>query len=635
MHVPARPSLRRGQSHEITRDERTFRDNGSGAGRDLLDVAPPNIDRASGKKELLVVRIESPEGSTSLSEDQLFNDIFDDDINVAKQYSACSHGKLKLTPAQGPSIRNGIATVILSGGESPGVARTAEDIFTHLDEASPSLFGRSLESFDHVMLCVPKGTRVEAGDGSTTTQWFAYVPGKQPYTNFLSVFHDEWCSSVSTGMHEIGHTLGLHHSNEAGSEYEDMSGQMGYSSDSEHGPLKCFNPPNSWHLGWYSENSLRLNPLLDAPFKVTLAGAVDSGENNEANVLVQIPNGQTNIFLGYNRAKDFNAETSEGQNRVMVHEQSAGGDQMTSLLAKLGTRESYKFPNYSGSGKDLVIEVTGKTPKQKEAIVDVYFEQDESEGEHPSVTINGCPENQVRFEVTLITDAYSSDSSWELVRTTGDHPTVVAEQAPDTLVDYQTHDELICIDKGETYEFTFRDSYGDGICCRAGFGSYSVFINGKEIVRGGEFGSNGSEGEKVFSVSHIITTGPADEDDNEDCRDDPEFRYAGKKKCGWIANHPENRCIKTWEGKPVSEYCPVTCGTCHEEPPPPSDNDGGVGDEDGDGDNFCSDDPSFAFKGKDQWNCSWAAEKLKKRCTKTPIAKACPITCGTCSSGTE
>ena len=36
----------------------------------------------------------------------------------------------------------------------------------------------------------------------------AYVPNEQPYINYLSIYNDDWCSSVSAGMHELAHNMG-------------------------------------------------------------------------------------------------------------------------------------------------------------------------------------------------------------------------------------------------------------------------------------------------------------------------------------------------------------------------------------------------------------------------------------------
>jgi len=45
---------------------------------------------------------------------------------------------------------------------------------------------------------------------------------------------------------------------------------------------------------------------------------------------------------------------------------------------------------------------------------------------------------------------------------------------------------------GIYYEFTINDSYGDGICCSYGEGSYSVTADGEVVASGGDFGSSES-----------------------------------------------------------------------------------------------------------------------------------------------
>lgn len=52
-------------------------------------------------------------------------------------------------------------------------------------------------------------------------------------------------------MHEIGHNLGLRHSNEDGNAYEDQTGMMGTSYPQKNGPVMCFNNAKNWQFGWY------------------------------------------------------------------------------------------------------------------------------------------------------------------------------------------------------------------------------------------------------------------------------------------------------------------------------------------------------------------------------------------------
>merc|ERR1712003_222006 len=63
-----------------------------------------------------------------------------------------------------------------------------------------------------------------------------------------------------------------------------------------------------------------------------------------------------------------------------------------------------------------------------------------------------------------------------------------------------TYAESTCVGGG-SYTFTINDSYGDGICCAYGSGSYSVKVNDEEVASGGEF--SGSTEEKQFDVDNM------------------------------------------------------------------------------------------------------------------------------------
>ena len=42
----------------------------------------------------------------------------------------------------------------------------------------------------------------------------------------------------------------------------------------------------------------------------------------------------------------------------------------------------------------------------------------------------------------------------------------------------------------QSLSFTINDAYGDGICCSYGSGSYTVRVNGDDVLSGGAFGSS-------------------------------------------------------------------------------------------------------------------------------------------------
>jgi len=78
-------------------------------------------------------------------------------------------------------------------------------------------------------------------------------------------------------------------------------------------------------------------------------------------------------------------------------------------------------------------------------------------------------------DIVIVQDNYPAETSWQLADEFG---TVVASGA--------AVGQSLCIGDG-CYVFTINDSYGDGICCGYGNGSYSVVLNGVEVANGGAF----------------------------------------------------------------------------------------------------------------------------------------------------
>jgi len=98
-------------------------------------------------------------------------------------------------------------------------------------------------------------------------------------------------------------------------------------------------------------------------------------------------------------------------------------------------------------------------------------------------TVN-CRSNEVWFQVSLKTDQFPSETTWEL---NGIGNTFTLKGGPYKLTntDYK---EGFCV-LSESYVFQIKDLYGDGMCCKSGSGSYSVSVDGIQIASGGEFGA--------------------------------------------------------------------------------------------------------------------------------------------------
>ena len=100
-----------------------------------------------------------------------------------------------------------------------------------------------------------------------------------------------------------------------------------------------------------------------------------------------------------------------------------------------------------------------------------------------------CPSNCNDNEVTLtiILDNYPEETSWNIRNAS--NAVVASGGTYGNLPDGSTLTEDLCLPDG-CYDFIILDSYGDGICCAYGSGSYSLVSGGTTLASGGSFGSS-------------------------------------------------------------------------------------------------------------------------------------------------
>lgn len=92
----------------------------------------------------------------------------------------------------------------------------------------------------------------------------------------------------------------------------------------------------------------------------------------------------------------------------------------------------------------------------------------------------GCTDTEV--VLTLVLDNYPTETSWTLKN--GGGATVASGSGYSTAG--ATVVETFCL-ADDCYEFTINDSYGDGICCAYGNGSYTLTAGGTTLASGGAF----------------------------------------------------------------------------------------------------------------------------------------------------
>lgn len=94
-----------------------------------------------------------------------------------------------------------------------------------------------------------------------------------------------------------------------------------------------------------------------------------------------------------------------------------------------------------------------------------------------------CLDNATQF--TIVLDDYPEETTWVV---TDDLFNIVMTSNGDygNFADGETVVEEICLPDG-CYNFILNDSYGDGICCSYGNGSYTLDFNGTTLAAGGTF----------------------------------------------------------------------------------------------------------------------------------------------------
>lgn len=143
------------------------------------------------------------------------------------------------------------------------------------------------------------------------------------------------------------------------------------------------------------------------------------------------------------------------------------GNSMMFYISGTGERTAESYDGTSASAPKLVVTYSTGNP-----------DDGNGGGETPE-----CED----VNVTIIFDKYSSETSWSLKDSTGQ--TVMSGD------NYtQGNGESITVSKClpvGCYDFTINDTYGDGICCSYGSGSYEITNNnGDVLASGGSFGSS-------------------------------------------------------------------------------------------------------------------------------------------------
>lgn len=122
-------------------------------------------------------------------------------------------------------------------------------------------------------------------------------------------------------------------------------------------PRLCYNAYNHYLLGWYEDRTIAIDPNFSQI--VTLAAFVDYSKASASEYVVAVISDQ--YYMQFNRAKDFNSDTYEYQDHLVVVHRLADGTGTKLVTALNGFDES----TYTGSftagatASMLTIEICG------------------------------------------------------------------------------------------------------------------------------------------------------------------------------------------------------------------------------------------------------------------------------------
>ena len=174
-----------------------------------------------------------------------------------------------------------------------------------------------------------------------------------------------------------------------------------------------------------------------------------------------------------------------------------------------------------------------------------------------------CPAGENPLTVTVNTDNYPSETSWELRTCSG----ALALSGSGYTSAGSTYSTSECVPDTSSYNFVIMDSWGDGICCSYGLGSYTVELGGAIVASGGAFGIQESKSIGSASCGNIPPNQP-----EPDCSDITKKNLCrDADTCNWNGNGNNGSCVQAPKPQdpapqPKCEMCRATglscCGTC-------------------------------------------------------------------------
>ncbi|MDB9712716.1 Omp28-related outer membrane protein, partial [Flavobacteriaceae bacterium] len=252
--------------------------------------------------------------------------------------------------------------------------------------------------------------------------------------------------------------------------------------------------------------------FVDETFTYTIPSDYNGVDVNlsELNVIAFISETQQNIISGAEYTPTFdgleysndaailgieenlNGNCGDSASAVVVI-QNSGYDMITNFSIEYsinnGNTQSHNWSGSLGSLESISIELPAinYSPYDTNSINITISDDDNNQNNSNDFYFNQSSSyDTAMVTLNLVTDNYASETSWQLTDSSG--YIITQNESLSNASTYSTEIEIPTSD--ECYTFTINDTYGDGICCAYGVGSYSITDDsGNTIISGGEFSS--------------------------------------------------------------------------------------------------------------------------------------------------
>ncbi|VEU41107.1 unnamed protein product [Pseudo-nitzschia multistriata] len=553
-----------------------------------------HMAKNTGTLRAIAIRVIDGNGTAPIaSVEEIEEGMFEDDVCLKTQIEACSYGKLKIEPFSGITdtgvfVPNGVVEVVVDH-------QIEEDnSFTVLREAATAaataMLGelKSSSTFDIFMFCMPPGT-LKDGQGWQT---FGIQNGKG------SFYNDQYCTMTSALFARIGLNMNLAPSNAIkDGEVKLFGDKTGFMGMIDEGGIErmCYNAAKSYQLGWYSDKTDSIDPLLDgagAVRRFILNGVTDyESGNTDALIVLRLDQSakKAEYYLGYNRKDGINRDTTQDFDMVNVlrKEDSTTEFGPSNKIASLFPGQKYTIGQFNDD-RDVEIRFVGLDNGLQDAIIEVVDVENDDVAD---------PKPCANYTIEIKTDKYPEDTGWYIIKEKDVGVQEIVAVSPVFTEPSTTTKSIVCLPYNTNYQFVIIDRTGDGLQ----FGSYrGLDPEGNELFF---YKLHKPFARKVEPIQVGLDPAPTDSPtqlpslqpsripsqsptvapslsptrapvppptpfpsavEGEGCQDKRKrLRWKKKRKmrrCKWIAS--KRKCDEVYRGKKMYTHCPKACKRC-------------------------------------------------------------------------